>query len=301
MEPAPALKGLPPSVGPANDLNDRLAVSLLLLPAALLVMEVGGWLYVATITSLLLIAAREYVRLFVHTHYRPAAPVVLAGVGLLMVSAQFPGLNPFFLLPALLTLLCLAALVWHLLDYEHGAPASGTDFVITLGGVVYLGWLGRYFVLLRAEPAGLWWLISALSSMWLADTGAYVFGRLFGHRFVQRGMAPRLSPRKTWEGYAGSVVFGGLAGAGLGVMWGLGAGPAGLLTWQTGGLLGLAVGGLGPLGDLGVSMIKRQSGVKDAGHLIAGHGGALDRIDSWLVAVPLGYYFLLLVRALAGG
>ena len=66
-------------------------------------------------------------------------------------------------------------------------------------------------------------------------------------------------------------------------------------------MLGLLVGGLGPLGDLGVSMLKRQIGVKDTGGLIAGHGGALDRIDSWLVAVPLGYYFLLAVRALSGG
>lgn len=298
MEPAPALKGPPPAVAPANELSDRLAVSLVLIPASLLLIEAGGWSYVLAVTIILLIAAREYVRLFVHTHYRPSAPVVLAGVGLLALSAHFPALNPARLLPALLI---LAALVWHLVDYERGAPASGTDFVITLGGIIYLGWLGHYFVLLRAEPAGLWWLISALSSMWLADTGAYVFGRLFGHRFFQRGMAPRLSPRKTWEGYVGSIVFGGLAGAGLGALWGLGAGPAGLLTWQTGGVLGLLVGALGPLGDLGVSMIKRQSGVKDAGGLIAGHGGALDRIDSWLVAVPLGYYFLLLVRALAGG
>lgn len=301
MEPAPALTGPPPAAAAASDLNDRLAVSLLLLPTALLVIEAGGWPYVAAITVMLLLAAREYVRLFVHTHYRPAVAVVLAGVALLALSAHWPAPAPAWLLPALLTLLCLTALTWHLVDYERGAPASGTDFVITLGGILYLGWLGRYFIILRAEPAGLWWLISALTSVWLADTGAYVFGRLFGRRFIRRPMAPRLSPRKTWEGYVGSIVVGGLAGAGLGALWGLGAGPAGLLTWQTGGALGLLVGALGPLGDLGVSMIKRQSGVKDAGQLIAGHGGALDRIDSWLVAVPLGYYFLLLVRALAGG
>ncbi len=298
MSPAPT-PDAPPSAGaPASDLNDRLAVSILLIPAGLLVMETGGWPYLAVIVVMLLVAAREYVRLFAHTHHRPAGPVVLAGVGLLLLTEQVPALNPSHLLPAVLI---LVALVWHLFDYERGAPASGTDFVITLGGIVYLGWLGRYFVTLRAQPQGLWWLISALSSMWLADTGAYVFGRLFGHRFFRQSMAPRLSPRKTWEGYVGSIVFGGLCGAGLGLVLGLGAGPAGLLTWQSGGALGLLVGALGPLGDLGVSMLKRQSGVKDAGVLLAGHGGALDRIDSWLVAVPLGYYFLLLLRALAGG
>jgi phosphatidate cytidylyltransferase len=58
-------------------------------------------------------------------------------------------------------------------------------------------------------------------------------------------------------------------------------------------MLGFLVGALGPVGDLGVSMLKRQIGVKDTGNVMAGHGGALDRIDSWLVAVPVGYYFVL--------
>ncbi|MCC7360599.1 MAG: phosphatidate cytidylyltransferase [Anaerolineales bacterium] len=294
----PATEARSAAAPPSGDLFDRLAVSIVLIPAALLVIDIGGWPYALIVAALLGVAGREYTRLFAHTHYRPAKPLVLAGVALLALSAHFSALSPAHLLPALLI---AAALIWHLVDYERGAPASGTDFVVTLGGIFYLGWLGRYFILLRAEPAGLWWLVAALTSMWLADTGAYLFGRLFGRRLIPRPMAPRLSPRKTWEGYAGSVLWGGLAGAGLGVLWGLGAGPAGLLTWQTGGVLGLLVGALGPFGDLGVSMIKRQSGVKDAGALIAGHGGALDRIDSWLVAVPLGYYFLLLVRALAGG
>jgi phosphatidate cytidylyltransferase len=298
MEPAPALPTPSAAAPAASDLSDRLAVSMVLIPAALLVIDTGGWPYALIVGLMLVVAAREYVRLFAHTHYRPAGPVVLGGVGLLVLSAEWPALNPNMLLVALII---LAALVWHLVDYERGATYSGTDFVITLGGIFYLGWLGRYFITLRAQPAGLWWLVAALTSMWLADTGAYIFGRLFGRRWFKTHMAPRLSPRKTWEGYLGSIVFGGLAGALGSLLWGLGAGPAGLLTWQTGGLLGLLVGALGPLGDLGVSMLKRQSGVKDAGVLIAGHGGALDRIDSWLVAVPLGFYFLLLVRALAGG
>jgi phosphatidate cytidylyltransferase len=285
--PAPAAR--------SGDLRDRLAVSVLLIPAALVVIEMGGWLFAAAVLLLLAQAAREYTRLFVHTRYRPAVPLVMAGVVLLAAAEQWPVLNPALVLP---TLLVLAAVTWHLLDYERGAPASGTDFVITLGGIFYLGWLGRYFVALRGLPDGLWWLVSTLTSMWLADTGAYAFGRLLGRRLVRRPMAPRLSPKKTWEGYFGSVLCGGLAGAGLGVCWSLGAGPGSALTWQAAGVLGLLVGALGPLGDLGVSMIKRQSGAKDTGTLIAGHGGALDRIDSWLVAVPLGYYFALLIETL---
>jgi phosphatidate cytidylyltransferase len=132
--------------------------------------------------------------------------------------------------------------------------------------------------------------------MALADTGAYAFGRLFGRHV----MSPRLSPKKTWEGYLGSVFF-GLAGGGLlSAFWGLGAGPGSGLTWQTGAMIGGLVGLLGPLGDLGVSMFKRQVGVKDTGTLLGGHGGALDRIDSWLMAVPLGYFFVQVLAYLAG-
>jgi len=278
-----------------GDLRDRLAVSILLIPAALVVIEMGGWPFAVAALALLAQAAREYTRLFVHTRFRPAVALVIGGVVLLVAAEQWPGLNPGGVLP---TVLILAAVLWHLLDYERGAPASGSDFVITLGGIFYVGWLGRYFVALRGLPDGLWWLVSTLTSMWLADTGAYAFGRLLGRRLVRRPMAPRLSPKKTWEGYAGSILCGGLAGAGLGVFWSLGAGPGSALTWQAGGVLGLLVGALGPVGDLGVSMIKRQSGAKDTGRLIAGHGGALDRIDSWLVAVPLGYYFTIWMTTL---
>jgi phosphatidate cytidylyltransferase len=111
-------------------------------------------------------------------------------------------------------------------------------------------------------------------------------------------MAPRLSPKKTWEGYAGGVLGGALSSGVLSVFWHIGAGPQSALTWQTGALLGALIGALSPLGDLGVSMLKRQIGVKDSGHLIAGHGGALDRMDSWLVAVPVGFYFALILQAI---
>jgi phosphatidate cytidylyltransferase len=102
-------------------------------------------------------------------------------------------------------------------------------------------------------------------------------------------MAPRLSPKKTWEGFAGGVLTSTLSGALIGALWGL-VTPA--LTPGRGAFLGLALGVLTPLGDLGESMIKRQFGEKDSSHLLPGHGGVFDRIDSWLWAAVIGYYMI---------
>ena len=126
------------------------------------------------------------------------------------------------------------------------------------------------------------------------DSGAYVIGRAFG----RHKLSPRLSPKKTWEGYVGGLLSGAFFSGLFSLFWNLGAGPHSLLTWQTGAVLGALVGLLSPLGDLGVSMLKRQTGVKDTGDVMAGHGGVLDRIDSWLVAVPVGYYFVMVLQAL---
>jgi phosphatidate cytidylyltransferase len=297
MEPAPAVK---PSAAPEADkqaeLRDRLAVSVLLLPFVFLIVQVGGWLYLLAVLAILLFAAVEFGGLFITMHQRPAVPLLVAGVALLVASEQYPALNPAGALPVLIV---LAALAWHLLDYERGAPASGTDFVVTMGGIFYLGLLGRCFVALRAAPDGMWWLLTVLGSVFLADTGAYSLGRLFGRRFIHRPFAPRLSPKKTWEGFAGSVLIGALGAGLLALCWQIAVGPASLLNWRTGVIVGALVGLFGQLGDLGVSMFKRQAGVKDSGALMAGHGGALDRIDSWLVAMAVGYYYIQLLAFLA--
>ena len=312
MEPAPAAKPLsaPGTAAPSAaatplaarpdrrlELRERLAVSILLIPFVLLVAQTGGVLFLLALLFMWSMAALEFAWLFVGAGQRPAVWLLVAGVILLVAAEQYPILNPLGLVPAALV---LAALTWHLVDYERGAPLAGTDFAITLAGIFYLGWLGRYFVTLRALPDGLWWLLTVLPSMWLADTGAYTFGRLFGRRFFHSPMAPRLSPKKTWEGFVGSIVFGALGGGILALSFTVALGPDSLLNWRSGAMVGGLVGLFGPLGDLGVSMLKRQMGVKDSGSLMAGHGGALDRVDSWLVAGTVGYYFVRLLASLAG-
>jgi len=293
METAPRARPAAAEADKRAELHDRLAVSVLLLPFVFLIVQLGGLPFLLAVLGILLIAAVEFGGLFVKMQLRPSTPLLVAGVGLLVAAEQYPALNPWGVLPALLV---LAALIWHLLDYERGAPTAGTDFAVTMAGMFYLGFLGRCFVQLRAAPDGMWWLLTALGSVFLADTGAYSFGRAFGRRFIHRPFAPRLSPKKTWEGFAGSVLIGALGGGLLAWSWQIAVGPASLLSWPSGALLGALVGVFGQVGDLGVSMFKRQAGVKDTGAVMAGHGGALDRIDSWLVVMALAFYY---VQALA--
>lgn len=270
-------------------MRDRLPISILLIPVAMWIIGAGREFYLLGILFVFWLASNEYVKMFRTGHSRPARPLVVGGTLLLIAAREYSWLNSH---GGLFALIIIGALWWHLSDYELGAVGSGTDFAITVGGVFYLGWLGGYLIDIRNLPDGLWWLVTVLPGMWLADTGAYVFGRLWGHH----KMSPRLSPKKTWEGYAGSVLIGALGAGVLAAFWTIAAGPNSLVNWQTGALVGAVVGALGPLGDLGVSMLKRQIGVKDASDLLYGHGGALDRMDSWLVAAPVGYYLVVALQ-----
>jgi len=272
-------------------LNDRLAIVIPLITLSVWVIWLGGPVYALCLTGMFALAAREYVRIFRAAGNRPAEWLLIISVGLIVLARAF---WPVIETGWVLAFSAVAALLWHLREYEQGINTSGTDFAITLGGIFYLGWMGSYFVLLRALPEGLWWTAILLGGVWLADSAAYIFGRWLG----RHKLAARLSPKKTWEGFFGGIFGGAFFSAGLAVVWHIGAGPQSLVNWHTGALLGALVGLVGPIGDLGISMLKRQTGLKDSGELLAGHGGVLDRIDSWLVALPVGYYAVLLLQAL---
>lgn len=272
-------------------LAKRTLVTLLLLPLGLLVIVLGGWVYAGFIALMLALAAWEFVKLFHAGGLLPASVLVLLGVVLLVLGRAW---NGFVSAPLLLSVLVLLSMAYHLMAYERGRDNSGTDFAVTVAGFMYLGWLGAYFISLRQLPEGLWWVLMALPVVWIADSFAY----LVGSRWGRRKLSPRLSPKKTWEGYLGGIAGGTLGGALLPLLWQVWAGPDSAVTPWRGALLGLILAVLTTLGDLGESMIKRQVGVKDSGTLLPGHGGVFDRIDSWLWAGVIGYYVVLWMTAI---
>jgi phosphatidate cytidylyltransferase len=263
----------------------RTAVTLILLPVGIAIIAWGGWLYYGLITLILGMAAYEYVRLFQAGGLRPAGVFVIAATLMLAIQRAMSGFEHADLT---LSLIILLALAYHLVQYERGSEQASTDFAVTISGVLYIGWLGAYLISLRMLPDGLWWVLTALPAVWLADTGAY----LIGSRFGKHKMTPRLSPKKSWEGYLGGILFSVPITTLLAFLWPIWAGPGLAITPLRAAVLALVLSVLTILGDLGESMIKRQVGVKDSGNLLPGHGGIFDRIDSWLWAAVIGYYLI---------
>jgi phosphatidate cytidylyltransferase len=276
-------------------LRTRLIVSIVLVPVAVAAIALGGWWYVAGVLVVLAGAGNEYVLLMRAGGRAPARLLVVLGIGVFGLMPLFDS-SPFERAgPAAFLLL---ATLWHLVQFERGAQETAWDWAATIAGVFYIGGLGSFFLALRQMADGQWWTLTVFPAIWLSDTSAYVMGTFVAGRLAGIGrhpMTPRLSPKKTWEGFAAGLAGGTLAGGLFGTLWQIPAGAGSPVGLGTGALVGLAVSLAGPIGDLGISMLKRQVGVKDTGAALAGHGGMLDRIDSWLTAGAAGYLCILLI------
>lgn len=266
----------------------RVLVAVILLPIGLIFIYLGGWPFAVLIALILGLASREYAILFRAGGYEPAGFLMIGASVLFALGRAY---NNFISEPWLVSLFVLSALTYHLVAYERGRDLAATDFSITLAGGMYIGWIGSYLVSLRALDDGMWWLLLALPAVWLADTGAYFIGRQWG----KHKMSKRLSPKKSWEGYMGGIVFGVLGTMLLAWLFQRYAPVGPMINIWSGALLGLVLSLVSVLGDLGESMIKRQVGMKDSGTLLPGHGGVFDRIDSWLWGGVVGYFLVLLI------
>ena len=264
-------------------MKTRLISALILLPIGIAIILIGGGLFDLAMACIFTLAVYEFVQLMRMGKFAPNLIFAVAFVWVLLLDAVLPRLN----LPRpALALLLIAALTWQMRQRD-GSPTA--NWALTVAGGIYLGMAAAHFILLRQLNNGQWWLLLALAGTWLADSGAYFIGRKFGvHK-----MTPSLSPKKSWEGLAGGVAFGVIFGALLAVV--LSQVLNLYLPWWAGAVLGLIGALIGVLGDLSISMIKREVGAKDSGHIIPGHGGVLDRLDSLLFTIIVSYYFIVWV------
>ena len=263
-----------PSPSPGRDLPVAVAVGLGMLAvvaASLFIRkDVFAVLVVLAVCGAMWELARAFSRAQVHL---PLVPLLVGTVGIL-VSAYTTGprTGPEALVVAFL-LTVGGTVVWRVLD-GSGRPAL-RDAAAAAFATAYLPFLAGFALLMLAEGDG-----PARVAMFVllgvaCDTGGYAVGVLLG----RHPMAPSVSPKKTWEGLAGSLVLACVVGV-VGAQVAFHAEPV------VGVVLGLATVATATLGDLSESMLKRDLGLKDMGHLLPGHGGLLDRLDSLLLTAP---------------
>jgi phosphatidate cytidylyltransferase len=182
---------------------------------------------------------------------------------------------------ASLALTVLASLIWRM---PKGAAGFVRDSAASLMIIAYVPLLGSFAALMLAEAQGAARVVTFLLIVVMSDTGGYVAGVLFG----RHPMAPKISPKKSWEGLAGSLVFGAAAGVCMALF-------VLHIPFWAGIILGVSLVAVGTCGDLIESMIKRDLGIKDMSSFLPGHGGVMDRLDSLLVAAPIAWLIMYLL------
>ncbi len=184
--------------------------------------------------------------------------------------------------------LFLGGVLWLLADHQRTDAVRTLSVTVLFG--IWVGLLASFAVLLRIGEGGALAALAVIGAAILTDIGGYAFGVWKGRKPV----APSVSPNKTWEGLVGGLAFAALVAA-L-VLPNIGD----TFTPVTAVILAVLCGLAGFLGDLIESMVKRDLGVKDLGDVLPGHGGVLDRVDSILLALPVGYYAVELLTHRAG-
>ena len=269
-------------------LRYRLASAFVLIPIVLGSVYFGGLAFFATIAVALLLAGYEYFDMTRRAGHQPMTLLGLALIALFLLDAYAhsdPGMKAIFgpeswqreILTAAIFFSLIFAVFWRREDWM-------ASWALTFAGVLYIGGLGASAILVRNLPNGLVWTAIALVTVWATDTGAYFVGTRIG----RHGFFTSISPKKTWEGAIGGTLLA------LATMLVLGALFTELTPLQS-LVFGLGISVAGTFGDLAESLIKRQTGVKDSGNILPGHGGLLDRIDSLLFAAVFAYYFLVWV------
>ncbi|HCV24150.1 MAG TPA: phosphatidate cytidylyltransferase [Candidatus Latescibacteria bacterium] len=264
-----------------SELSRRVLSAIVFVPIVAGLVYAGGWALFGLVILVVGRGAWELLILAEAAGYRPARHVGVALAVALCVYLQRFGADRWFPLAQM-----TAVLVALLATLRHGVNRYSANALLTLGGMMYVGLLGSAPLLLARQVGddASWLMIAIFTCIWLTDTFAYGGGRLWG----QRRLAPSISPGKTVVGFVC-----GLVGALVPLLL-----ISRLPSWsvlELGGLL-LVVGIGGQLGDLVESAIKRDLGVKDAPSLIPGHGGMLDRFDSYFFAFPFAYIYSVTLR-----
>lgn len=264
------------------DIRVRAITGLGMAAISLILFSMGPATAVLVALVVVVAAAAELYAMLQRGGYQPATLVGLVATASLVMATYWKGTMA---LPLVIALTVITTLLWYMMGITGGA--STLNVGITVLGVGYVGVLGSFASLILRFDNGVGILIGLIVVVVANDVGALFVGRRFG----TSPFVPHISPHKTREGLVGGAFASVVSSV-------LVLGVVGLHPWSVSSaiLLGLVVSVVAPLGDLCESMIKRDIGVKDAGNILPGHGGALDRFDALLFALPAVYYLCLLIE-----
>lgn len=270
-------------------LRQRIIMGAFLLAVATLCIWIGGWAWTLVLYAVFYQGFRELYNIF------KAKGVVASKVSVFLVGTVIILLAKLGLIEFMMPCVAIGVIVSFIRllfrqppQYEH--PATINDMGATLLAIFYLGFLPMHYIMLRQlapvqplnlpfEP-GVYYVFFTCLVISASDIGAYFVGKFFG----RHPLYPLISPKKTFEGALGGLVFACIAG--LGFML------TGQFSWWQALILSILLNLVSLLGDLTESLMKRDAGVKDSGDILMGHGGFLDRFDSYLFCGVLSYYYI---------
>ena len=266
-----------------NMLAKRIVSAVIIIIICMILLYSGGWIYTGGIAFILAIAAWEFAGIFEKGGFTPAKILLTIGTFLIALTgkADLPQLNV-----SAFSLIMFTLITYHVITYPKHQDTAAIDLAIGLADLLFVAYMGIFIIRLRFLPEGLFWVIQCIVPAGISDIGAFFIGSAIG----QHKIAPELSPNKTIEGFIGGVLTSAIFGFGLGYLLSF---YSTHFTALRGLLIGLIIGFLCPLGDFAKSIFKRHFGLKNTGKLIPGHGGVLDRIDTWLVAGIASYFLVI--------
>ncbi len=284
-EAAPTGAGLPETEKPVTghgragrDLRAAIGVGVVLVAVIIGSLVVRREAFVGLVIVAILVGVVELTRALQAGSFRaPVVPLMVGAVAMLVLAwSRGPtGLVTGFLVTV------LAVLLWRLADGPSGYLHDAATGVLV---ALYVPLLAGFAVLLVVPDDGVARVLAFIATVVCSDVGGYAAGVLFG----KHPMAPSISPKKSWEGMAGSVLA--CVAVGIALFTSTFHEP-----WWGGALFGVAIAVSATIGDLGESLIKRDLGIKDMGNLLPGHGGLMDRLDSLLPSAAVAYLLLSLL------